>query len=105
PDWRKSNITIFDICKKGKVSETKKQMEALIKTGRLPITENNIEIIEDTDNVSYKQLVNEKSKDAGLTIIGFKGEVLKSEKEALFTGYDSVGTLLFVNSHNEKGLD
>ena len=105
PDWKKSNIKIFDVCSSGQVPETKKQMEQLILTGRLPITENNIEIIEDKENVSYKELINEKSKDAGLTIIGFNGENLKHEKENLFNGYDKTGTILFVNSHNEKGLD
>ncbi|PKP19326.1 MAG: amino acid permease [Bacteroidetes bacterium HGW-Bacteroidetes-21] len=105
PDWKKSNIKIFDVCKKGQAKEAKKQMEELILTGRIPITENNIQIIEDTQEISYKALINEKSKDAGLTIIGFNGENLKHEKSDLFSGYEKTGTILFVNSHNEKELD
>ncbi|MBN2664828.1 MAG: hypothetical protein JXR68_14355 [Bacteroidales bacterium] len=66
-------------------------MTELLETVRLPITENNIEIIIQEDNVSSKTLINEKSGDAALTIIGFREEMIKHEREKYFEGYDNVG--------------
>lgn len=105
PDWSKSNIKIFETCKSEKIQETRKQMYELVTTGRLPITMNNIEIIVENPDTSVKNLINAKSADAGLTIIGFRGDHLKHEGTELFMGYDQIGTILFVNSYGMKNIE
>ena len=103
PDWKKTDIKIFDICKPGLETETKIEMEDLVKSGRLPITSSNIQIISQDPEVSQKDLVNLNSYDAGLTLIGFREEAVK--KEHTFDGYDKIGTILFINSHSEKVIE
>ncbi|MBC8321694.1 MAG: amino acid permease [Bacteroidetes bacterium] len=103
PNWKKTNIKIFDICKSELEEETRKNMEELVNSGRLPITSANIEVIPQDPEVHQRELVNLKSYDAGLTLIGFREESIK--KENMFIGYDQVGTILFVNSHNEKVIE
>jgi amino acid transporter len=103
-DWKKSNIKIFDICKTGEEANTRTQMEELVTSGRLPITSKNIEIISEDLEKGVKQIINERSKDAGFCIIGFREESLKHEKEKLFLGYDEVGHILFINSHTRKEI-
>ena len=105
PDWNKSNIKIFEICKPEKLEETKERMQQLVQTGRLPITSSNIEIILDNAQTSIKKHINEKSHDAGLTIIGFRGDQIKLMGEQMFEGYDEIGNILFINSHNEKHIE
>ncbi|TFH39317.1 MAG: amino acid permease [Bacteroidia bacterium] len=102
PDWKKSSIKIFDICKKDEVDELHELKRKFIEEGRLPITEKNIEIIVEEPNVSPKKVICEKSSEAALTIIGFREESLKHEGAKVFEGYDNMGTILFINSHNEK---
>ena len=80
-------------------------MYELVTTGRLPITMNNIEIIVENPDTSVKNLINAKSADAGLTIIGFRGDHLKHEGTELFMGYDQIGTILFVNSYGMKNIE
>ncbi len=104
PDWKKSNIKIFDLCKQGKESETRKQLEELITKGRLPITAKNIEIIPEDPGTGYKKIVNERSHEAGLTLIGFREDAVKHQGEQLFTGFDKMGNILFVNSHSQKEI-
>ncbi len=104
PEWKKSNITIFNICEIERIEEVRILLEEMMKSGRLPITSQNINIIPLQDDVSSKTVINEHSKDAGLVIIGFLKENLKHEKENLFMGYDDLGTVLFINSHNQKDL-
>ena len=104
PDWKKSKIKIFDICKPDQYYEIQENNKKLIKEGRLPITDKNIEIIIEEPEVNSKQLIIEKSKDAALTLIGFRGESLKHDEE-VFPGYEELGTILFVNSHNQKMIE
>ena len=104
PDWKKSKIKIFDICKPEQYYEIQENNKKLIKEGRLPITDKNIEIIIEEPEVNSKQLIIEKSKDAALTLIGFRGESLKHDEE-VFPGYEELGTILFVNSHNQKMIE
>jgi len=105
PDWKKSEIKIFDICKKDDIDTLQVLKRKFIEEGRLPITEKNIEIIIEEPNVSSKTRINEKSAEAALTIIGFREEAIKHEGARVFEGYDNLGTILFVNSHNEKIID
>ena len=104
PDWRKGGIKIFDICKEEELEQTRENLVELVKTGRIPITEKNIQIIKKDDNVSSKVLISEHSSDAGLTIIGFRAEHIKHFGADLFMGYDIVGDMVFVNSHRQKEI-
>jgi amino acid transporter len=104
PDWKKAKIKIFDICRSEQYYEVMENNRKLIKEGRLPITEKNIEIIIEKPDVNPKQVIIERSKDAALTLIGFRGESLKHEED-VFSGYDELGTILFVNSHNQKMIE
>ncbi len=105
PDWHRASINIFETCKPDKLSETRKRMEELVQTGRLPITSKNIEIIPEADDVDIKALINQKSGDAGLVILGFREEQLKHDGEEIFQEYDNLGTILFVNSNNQKAIE
>jgi len=104
PQWKKSKIRIFEICKPGQKQDTRQSLEDLITTGRLPITTKNIEIIEGNDAKDFRQEINEKSEQAALTIIGFTGELLKFKGKSLFEGYDKLGQILFVNAFERKQI-
>ena len=105
PDWKKSHIKIFDLCKPEEKEKTKISLKELVNSGRLPITEKNIEIIIQEPDVSPKSLINSHSYDAALTIIGIRDEAVKHDKEKVFLGYDKLGTTLFIHSHNQKVID
>ena len=104
PDWKKSNIKIFEICKPEQYAETKQEITELVRSGRLPITEKNIQIILEESGMTSKSLINEKSADAALTMIGFDAGELKHNGDIILNGYDGVGTIVFVNSSNQKEI-
>lgn len=104
PDWRRSTIKIFEICQKSEIEEVRSRLGKLVVSGRLPITTQNIEIIEQPENISFKKIICDKSASAALTMIGFREETIKHEKEALFSGYEDLGTTLFVNSKDLKEI-
>ncbi|MFO7621357.1 MAG: amino acid permease [Bacteroidales bacterium] len=104
PSWKKANIRIFEICKPEDYEKTRSKLSELVISGRLPITEKNIEIIGKEPGMSTKNLINDKSATAALTMIGFRVEGLKHNGDVVLTGYDHIGTVLFVNSHNQKEI-
>lgn len=103
-DWRKSNIKVFVTCKPEQYNEIKEKLSDLVITGRLPITEKNIEIITEESGKTLKSMVNDRSSSAALTMIGFDTQAIKHKGEAVLSGYDEIGTILFVNSHNQKEI-
>ncbi len=105
PDWHKSFIKIYSFCNEGEIQKTKDQLNDIVLSGRLPITEKNIEVIEKKEGISLQSLVNEKSKDAALTIIGFREERLKHEGAEIFLGYDQIGDILFVDAISKKVIE
>ncbi len=105
PDWKKGKIQIYEVCKSDQYDEIIAIKEALITEGRLPITEKNIEVIIEEEGVSTKNLIREKSSEAALTLIGFRGENIKHHGSEEFKGFDGMGTILFVNSHDTLQID
>jgi len=104
PDWSDGFIKIFNVCDEGKCTEARDNLNKLVLTGRLPITEKNIEVIESTAEVSFKSLVNKHSSEAGFTIVGFQEEGLKHSGQKYFDGYDNVGDILFVDAKGKKEI-
>ncbi len=104
PDWKKSFIKVFDICKPDHYDETRQALSQLVISGRLPITEKNVEIIIARPGMTAKTLINEKSAKAALVMTGFRTEALKHNGELMMNGYDGIGTILFVHSHNQKEI-
>ena len=102
PDWHKGYIKIFNICAEGHEEETKEDIQERVAAGRLPITLANIEIITLKDNQRFSDAVNEHSKHAGLTLIGFREESIGHEEAELFTDFHSIGDILFVNTSQSK---
>ncbi|WP_372774586.1 amino acid permease [Mangrovibacterium sp.] len=104
PDWKKTNIKIFEVSKPEEIEESKVELQELITKGRLPITLKNIEILKEEPGVSIRQMINQRSIEAGLVITGFRGDYLKHEGRKIFEGFDS-NAILFVNSHDEKAIE
>lgn len=105
PQWRKSHIRIFEVCKPQDLEKTRKNIEELLQSGRLPITFKNVEMVTQDEETNIKKIVCEKSAKAGLTIIGFHSDSIKHSGGSLFKGYESIGTTIFVNSVSQKYIE
>ena len=104
PEWRKGKIKILSISKPEKLREQRNKLTRLVESGRLPISVNNIELIPQEEGVETKSVINSHSRDADLTIVGFRSEVVKKKGIELFSDYDNIGNILFVNTNKEKDI-
>jgi amino acid transporter len=104
PFWNKSNIRIFNICKPEQREKVREELENLLVAGRLPITINNIEVISNTMDRNVKELICKKSEEAGLVIVGLRDEAIRHEGIDLFSGYERLGSTVFVNSVAKKKI-
>ncbi len=105
PYWRRSKISIFDVCDPDTVIEERQYLEELLRSGRLPITARNVKVIEKNPERNIRSVMGEYSKDADLTVMGFRSDQVKHEGEDAFLGFDGVGELLFVNSRAAKNIE
>lgn len=101
PDWKGGVIKIFAIFPEKEIEEQQARLLALIKSGRLPISAQNVEFITQQPDTDRKAIINDKSIDADLTILGFQGKALKRQKEKLFEGFDQISNVLFVSATTE----
>lgn len=82
----------------------KEHLLQLTQTGRLPISANNINIVIPKENLSKKNIINQYSMDADLTIIGFQDNMLDMKGAEVFEGYDDIGTILFLSTMEQKKI-
>jgi hypothetical protein len=104
PEWKNGYIKIFAIHNRNSISQKRKDLNDLIKSGRLPISPNNIKLIPMESDENKREIISRTSMDADLTIIGFRHQKIKTEGISLFTDYDRLGNILFVNSNKEKEI-
>lgn len=105
PDWKKSNIKIHYVCREDEKVMVKQWLDDLINSGRMPIFSHNIEIVIREEDVPVKNVINDYSSEAGLTIIGFTAEDVKLHGRKVFEDYDKLGDVLFVNACSPKIID
>ncbi len=104
PEWHSGVLKIFAMFPADDLINEKRQLLDLVKAGRLQISPKNIQFIEMKREVSVKKIMSDNSADADLVIVGYKGETIQSASLDVFTGYDDLGNILFINSFREKEI-
>jgi amino acid transporter len=105
PDWKNAEIKVFSIYDSRKLKEKQGRILNMIRSGRLPISERNINLIENLENRSYKEIINETSAQADLTILGFSDDDIENKGTEIFARYDEMGAILFVNAQKSKKIN
>ncbi len=105
PEWKEGIIKIFAIYQPEEANQRKEELQELIKEGRLPISLANINLISADSEKKTRDIIGQISVDSDLTFIGFRHEQLKTEGHLLFTGYESLGNVLFVSANKKKEIN
>lgn len=104
PDWKNGLIKLYAVYPKEDIENQRIKIMEMVNAGRLPISANNIEIIPLDEDRNIKDVINSKSKDADLTILGFRFEKVKNSGVDYFGGFEEIGDTLFVSAIKEKEI-
>ena len=105
PEWKNGVINIFSTYPPTEKQETEMKLMELIKEGRLPISPTNIQLIPQLKEEKVDIIINKKSGDADLTIVGYNSEQIEEESDATFSKYPDIGNILFVSAFKEKTIE
>jgi len=103
-DWRGGKITIFAVYPEDTLEQERNRLFLLVDTGQLPISYNNIKVISRTNDRPFKEVIVEESRDADLTIVGFREEVMTQLGAGALLGLAEIGNTLFVHSGEHKQI-
>jgi amino acid transporter len=103
-DWKHGEIKIFAVFPEDKIDRETERLFELIIAGQLPISQNNIRVLARKPEIEIRSIIREKSQDADLTVIGFRGEAIKKFETGVFENWDLPGNVLFVNAAEEKEI-
>lgn len=103
-EWNDGLIKIFAVFPEKTIEEERDKLFELIEAGQLPISKNNIQLITQTAEKELKSIICSKSKDADLTILGVRDELIKKQGVDVFEGLQNVGNTIFVNAAEGKRI-
>ncbi|HKK68095.1 MAG TPA: amino acid permease [Bacteroidales bacterium] len=102
PDWRKGIIRIFTVYPASAGDKERQQLLEMIKSGRLPISPQNVQLINSENEDHRADTIARYSSDADLCIIGLSRSEFTKENIRKFNGYDNLGNILYLFSRDQK---
>jgi amino acid transporter len=105
PEMRRASLKVFEVTFEDDVETTRKKLLELIQTGRLPISQRNVEILRPDEETDIHSLISEHSAEAALTIIGIHSDQVRHDGEKAFEGYEDIGDTLFVNARAKQEIN
>lgn len=104
PDWKSGHIKIYAVFPEEELATQRKHILEMIKSGRLPISANNVSLISFNPDLGMKKLIAQYSEDADLTMVGFNEYNIQKQEDEFFRGYEDIGNVLFVNTISKKSI-
>lgn len=104
PEWKEAQIKIFLTFPASERKETEEKLLEIINEGRLPISPANIQMVPQMKEEKLNAIIDKKSTDSDLTIIGYNNEQVEDEGGKLFNKYKNLGNILFVNAYKQKEI-
>ncbi|MFH1132539.1 MAG: hypothetical protein V1754_14475, partial [Pseudomonadota bacterium] len=98
PDWSDAEICVFAALPSNQVAEERGEFERLMSQGRIPISEKNVRFFPVDDAQSFRKLVESRSSDADLVVVGFDLKGLKDRQIEVFSAHPTLRSVLFVQA-------
>ncbi len=96
PDWHHAEIHVFAAYPKAQKDQQEARLSEMITSGRLPMSTKHLEIVETDDRSDFNEIVESRSRDADLVIVGFTERHLENRGGELFRDFPALKDVLFV---------
>jgi len=105
PDWRNAEMQIFAAYPKGEARERTEELRTMIREGRIPVSQRNVQIIGTDDRIDFSRLVEAKSAEADLVVLGFTEERLRQKGSELLTRHHELNEVLWVSAQEDVPIE
>ncbi len=104
-DWKQGEIKIFAAAPLEDAKEEREKLNEMITSGRLPVAKHNVRVIPTDENTDFEALVERRSSDADLVILGFTEERLIERGTELLTRHPTLQDTLFVSARERVSIE
>jgi amino acid transporter len=105
PDWSEADLKIFAAYPKAQATERTEQLHTMIREGRIPVSPRKVEIIGTDDRIDFSSLVQAKSSEADLVVMGFTEERLRQKGSDLLLRHPSLNEVLWVAAQEKVPME
>lgn len=104
-EWRDSEIRVFAAFPQADVQEERERLNEMITSGRLPVTKKNVRVIATDERTDFEKIVQTRSMDADLVILGFTEERLQEKGTELLLRHSDLSDVLFVAAEQRVKIE
>ena len=104
-DWHGAEVSLFAAYPRREAKERTEEIHEMISEGRLLISEKNVLVIPTHDDIDFERLVEARSGNADLVMLGFTDHRLDQKRGELFQRFPNLGDVLFVSAEETIFID
>jgi hypothetical protein len=104
-DWKRGEIKIFAAAPHQDAQEERARLDEMITSGRLPVPKHNVRVIPTDADTDFEALVERRSSDADLVILGFTEDRLIEKGMDLLTRFPTLQDTLFVSAQEQVSIE
>ncbi len=104
-DWKRGEIRIFAAAPHEDAQEERARLNEMITSGRMPVSKHNVRVIPTDENTDFEALVERRSSDADLVILGFTEDRLIEKSTELLTRHPTLQDTLFVSAQERVSIE
>ena len=104
-DWEGAEVSIFAAYPQAEVRDRREEINEMISEGRLLISEKNVLVIPTDGTIDFERLVEARSSEADLVMIGFEDSRLRLKGGEVFMDFPELRDVLFVSAEEPIFID
>ena len=105
PDWQEAELSIFAAFPDTQVKERTAELMQLIEEGRIAISGRKLQVFPTDDRIDFSRLVEAKSADADLVLMGFTERRLSSKGSELLLRHPKLNEILWVSARESIAIE
>ncbi|MCL7937287.1 MAG: amino acid permease [marine benthic group bacterium] len=105
PDWDEADLSIFAAFPDTQVKERTAELMGLIEEGRIAISGRKLQVFPTDDRIDFSRLVEAKSADADLVLMGFTEQRLSSKGSNLLLRHPNLNEILWVSARESIAIE
>lgn len=105
PDWEKAEMQIFAAYPREEARERTEELRTMIREGRIPVSQRNVQIIGTDDRIDFGRLVEAKSSEADLVVLGFTEQRLRQKGSDLLLRHEGLNEILWVSAQEDVPIE